>query len=608
MFGIRQKLMLGFGVLVATVAVVGAITMTQIERLGDAIDVIMRENYRSVVACQDMKEALERMDSGVLFSFADSTPEGQRHIDENTVRFRDALEIELGNITLEDEQAKANRIDELFTQFVNTIPGVTNLAQPLEKRREVYFSALLPLFQEIKGLAQEILEMNQANMNDANDAARRIAASAHRRMVVAIAVCAAIAILFSFIAQRSILRPINKLIDSTNEIRQGNLDLVLDNRSRDEIGQLSESFNEMTAALRQSRVRDYANLMRSRHATEEVMRALPMAAAVLDLNGVVEVSTETAALHFGLKPGVSVRDLHLDWLQTLTTRALHENRMVERDEHAGYIQVFVQGKEYFFHPVAVPIPLGRDVREPAGIAVILKDLTQVHEQQELKRSVVSTVSHQLKTPLQSLRMSIHLLLEERIGPLNEKQAELVTAARDESERLAETLDDLLDLNRIASGGSPLDLGPVSPRTLSSECAESFLTEAKEKGVSIKNAVPENLPRVLADSDRIRHVFENLLSNAVRFTPPGGAITLSAADEGDRIRFRVTDTGPGIPPGHQDRVFEQFYRVPGQSQQSGVGLGLAIAKEIVEAHGGRMGVESTVGEGSTFWFTLPPSPD
>lgn len=608
MFGIRQKLLLGFGLLVATVAVVGAITMTQIERLGDAIDVIMRENYRSVIACQDMKEALERVDSGVLFSFADSEVEGQRQIDENMVLFHDALDIELRNITLAGEQEKANRIDELFTQFVNTIPSVTDVAQPLEKRREVYFSALLPLFQEIKGLAQEILEMNQANMNDANDAARRIATSAHRRMTVAIAVCAAFAILFSFIAQRSILRPIHKLIDSTNEIRQGNLDLVLDNRSRDEIGQLSDSFNEMTAALRQSRVRDRVDLMRSRHATEEVMKALPMAAAVLDLNGVVEVSTETAALHFGLKPGVSIGDLRLEWLQTLTTRALHENRMVEQDEHTGYIQVFVQGKEYFFHPVAVPIPLGRDEHEPAGVAVILNDLTQVQEQRELKRSVVSTVSHQLKTPLHSLRMSIHLLLEERIGPLNVKQLELVTAARDDSERLAEILDDLLDLNRIASGGSPLDLAPASPRRLSAECADSFLTETKEKGISVRNAVPEDLPDVLADSDRVRHVFENLLSNAIRFTPPGGTITLSATDDGEQVRFQIADTGAGVAPEHLEHLFEQFYRVPGQNNQTGVGLGLAIAKEIVEAHGGRIGVESAVGQGSTFWFTLPRTPD
>ena len=136
-------------------------------------------------------------------------------------------------------------------------------------------------------------------------------------------------------------------------------------------------------------------------------------------------------------------------------RAKHssEDRIIEHDPKNGYVQQFIDNREYFFQPMAVPIPVGPERREPTGVALILKDVTQVHEQQEMKRGVVSTVSHQLKTPLTSLRMSIHLLLEERIGPLNEKQIELLMAARDDSERLVGILDDLLDINRIESGKS-----------------------------------------------------------------------------------------------------------------------------------------------------------
>jgi two-component system, NtrC family, sensor histidine kinase KinB len=604
MIGIKQKLMLGFGGLLAVIALVGALTMVQIDDLGKAIDMILKENYRSVVACQDMKESLERMDSGTLFTLAGNEMEGNRLIKKYTSRFRGALNVELGNITLPGEHEKAERIKALFERYAEAIPLVTQVTRSAEVRRTDYFSKVQPLFQEIKDVAQDILLMNQTNMNKANNAARRLADTAHRRMATAIMVSALLAILFSYLAHRWILRPINRLIESANEIRGGNLDLVLEAGSRDEIGRLSESFSEMAAALRQARKADRVNLMRTRRATEEVFKALPAAIAVLDLNGNVEVSTETADRHFGLKPGVLVSGLGYEWLLPLTRRALDEDRIIERDPKDGYVQQFADNREYFFQPMAVPIPVGPERRDPTGVALILKDVTQVHEQQEMKRGVVSTVSHQLKTPLTSLRMSIYLLLEERVGPLNEKQTELLMAARDDSERLVGILNDLLDINRIESGKSRLALEPVTPRALARDSIEPFIADAKDKGVMVVNDVSEELPEVMADVEKIRHVFANLLSNALRFTGPGGSVTIRASREQDYVAFIVEDTGKGIPAENVQHLFEQFYRVPGQDEKSGVGLGLAIVKEIVQAHCGEVGAESVVGSGSIFRFMLP----
>ena len=604
MIGIRQKLMLGFGGLLAVIAIVGALTMVQIDELGKAIDMILKENYRSVVACQDMKESLERMDSGTLFTLAGNELEGNRLIEEYTSKFRDALNIELGNITLPGEREKAEIIRVLFERYVEVIPLVTGVTRSPEERQADYFSKMQPLFQEIKDVAQDILLMNQTNMYEANNAARRQADTAHRRMLTAIMVSAFLALLFSYLAHRWILHPINRLIESANEIRGGNLDLVLEGGSRDEIGRLSESFNEMAAALRQVRKEDRVNLMRTKRATEEVFKALPTAIAVFDLEGKVEVSTETADRHFGLKPGVLVSDLGYEWLLSLTRKALEEDRIVERDPKNGYVQQFVDNCEYFFQPMVVPIPVGPERREPTGVALILKDVTQVHEQQEMKRGVVSTVSHQLKTPLTSLRMSIHLLLEERIGSLNEKQIELLMVARDDSERLVGILNDLLDISRIESGKSRLALEPATPRALVRDAMEPFLVDAKDKGVTVVNNVSDDLPEVMVDAEKIRHVFANLLSNAFRFTGPGGSVTIRAKQEQDRVAFLVEDTGKGIPEEELKHLFEQFYRAPGQDEKSGVGLGLAIAKEIVRAHGGDVGAESVAGKGATFRFTLP----
>jgi signal transduction histidine kinase len=200
-------------------------------------------------------------------------------------------------------------------------------------------------------------------------------------------------------------------------------------------------------------------------------------------------------------------------------------------------------------------------------------------------------------------MSIHLLLEERIGPLNDKQAELLIAARDDSQRLAATLEELLDLSRIESGGAQLALRAVTPVALVRDALEPFIVEAGDKGVLMDVDVPDDLPDVLADTEKVRHVFANLLSNALRFTQPGGGITVAARRGPRHVEFSVTDTGAGIALDSVGRIFEPFYRVPGQDDRSGVGLGLAIVKEIVQAHGGEVGVDSEPGRGSIFRFTL-----
>ena len=606
MFSIRQKLILGFGGLLVIVAVIGVMTIVQIRHLGEAIDVILRENYRSVVACQEMKEAIERVDSGIVFTFLgeEADADGRRQIEAGMKLFSKALKVAMGNITLPGEEEKSHHLGELFHEYSEFVPKVIDPSRPLDERRADYFSMLLPQFEQIKGLAQKILEMNQINMSEANDAARSQAASAQRRMTIAILSCAVLAILFSILAQRWILDPIRRLIESANEIRRGNLELVVNADSRDEIGQLSKAFNAMAEGLRHIRRSDRRDLLRTRQAVSEVFKALPTAIAVLDLEDRVEVATEHAKTFFGLKPAVRLKDLGYEWLTAMVRRAQDEGRVVENAPGDACIQIFRDNREYFFSPVVVPILMESGRGEISGTAVILKDVTSMREQQELKRSAVTTVSHQLRNPLTSIRMSVHLLLEGTLGPLNSRQTELLLAAREESERLTAIVEELLDLNRMEAGKTLLDTESISPQAMVRDAVEPFLTEAKDKGVTLTMTVPDDLPNVLGDSKRLQHVLANLLSNALKFTNPGGSVSVAAEAEAETVRFAVTDSGKGIEAEHLDRLFEPFYRVPGQDRPTGVGLGLAIVKEIVKAHGGNVGVTSEPAKGSTFWFTLP----
>jgi len=600
MLGLRQKISLGFGALLVIIVVIGTQSVLHLSRLGASIDVILRENYRSVIACQQMKEALERIDSGILFVLLGHAREGNDLIRDNQAAFEESLEAALNNITLPAEGEKAARLRDLFRQYETLLKGVTDPAQPAEARSQAYFAGLLPLFGQIKNQAEEILQLNQQNMSEANDRARRGAASARRQMYILLSVGTALAVVFVFFTRRWVLRPIHRLIRSADEIRRGNLDLVVAGDSRDEIGHLSAAFNAMAASLREFRRTDQAKLLRIQKATQQAFDSLPDAVAVVDTEGRVEVATESARSIFGLKPGVSVGDLPFGWMADLCLNVRQEGRPASLEGRRS-IQQFVNGEERYYRPEAVPI-LDNE-RLTTGVILVLKDVTQLRQQDEIKRGVVRTVSHQLNTPLTSVRMAIHLLLGEKIGSLNEKQADLLMTARDDSDRLHEILDSLLDLSRFESGKAQMEFQSLSPRSIVGDAAGSFSRTAQDSGVALQSDVPGDLPDVWVDTTRIGHVFGNLLSNSLKHTSPGGRIALTAEADEAWVRFHVSDTGEGIPAVFLSRVFEPFFRVPGRRDETGAGLGLAIVKEIVEAHGGTVGVESGEGKGSDFTFTL-----
>jgi NtrC-family two-component system sensor histidine kinase KinB len=598
---LRQKLAVLFGALIAIIAGIGVYNVTQVNELGLSVDVILRENYQSVIACEQMKEALERMDSGALFTVMGRRKEGFDLITKNQALFEKALRLELNNLTLPGEGEKASLIRDLFSRYMTVHERLQKTGGGQELWRQLYFSELLPLFQKIKDRADEILRMNQENMVEADLKARRKAQTARQQMVLMLLVTTGVAVVLMVLVGKWILQPIQQLIRSTHEIRRGNLDLVVRADSADEIGQLSEAFNRMAEALRGFRRSNRARLTRIQQATERAFNSLPDVIAILDLDGRVEVATESARSLFGLKPGVFIREIPFPWMAALFHETLRRGYAAGMPGVPPVVQQFDRNEERFYRPQGVPI-LDEEV-QPAGVILILKDVTQQLQQDDLKRGVLSTVSHQLKTPLTSLRMALHLLLEEEVGPLNEKQAELLVAGRDDAERLHFTLTDLLDMSRIESGRVRMDLQPLKPHGLVLEASEPFRSEALGRGLVLTVDLPGDLPEVEADKARIGHVFANLLSNALKYTAPGGKVEVSAEANEESVTFSVSDTGRGIPGPYLARIFEPFFRVPDQGTTAGTGLGLAIVKDIVEAHGGKVLVESEEGKGTAFRFTL-----
>ncbi len=248
-------------------------------------------------------------------------------------------------------------------------------------------------------------------------------------------------------------------------------------------------------------------------------------------------------------------------------------------------------------------PLYSEEGAISGATIVLQDVTRLMRFDELKNDLVATVAHEFRTPLTSLRMAIHLCAGEVVGPLTEKQADLMAAAQQDCERLQSIVDDLLDLSRIQSGRLELAWGTAAPHDLVDAVLGKHRSEASAAGIELSGRAGEHLPQVSVDRERVELVLSNLVANALKYTPRGGSVEVTAVEGEGSVRFEVKDSGSGIAPEHHERIFEKFFRVSG-APSGGVGLGLYLAREIVEAHGGRIGVESAPGLGSRFWFTVP----
>src|SRR6202045_2041184 len=577
---------------------VGLYAVLLFNRLGDSIDVILRENYQSVLAGQQMKETAERMDSGLSFALSGEERRGRDLFNENAPLFQKSLRVELNNITLPGEGETADKIRTDESRYQELAQNFWNTSDP-EARRKMYFSELLPLFTEIKNNAQEVIRINQENMVDADHRARSLSADSTRTMVLLLAFGVGLAIALGYGLQRAILRPIQALTTLSKELGEGKLDQVVPVESHDELGQLADAFNKLAARLRVYRQTTTDQLSQARHMTEITFSAFPDSILALSMDGKINFANPAA--------GKLLQKINGDHglplaIQEEVGKVLKGAPDSVPTSFEKAIAVRIDDHEAFLLPRV--IGMRDESGSMFGAALVLQDVTRFRLLDEVKTNLVSTVSHELKTPLTSIRMGLHLLLEERIGSLNPKQLELLVAAREDSERLLRMINDLLDLARLESGQTRQRFEVVSPRTLIDGALPNLrsLTEAHDSRLVAE--VAPDLPEVTVDSRQINHVFSNFVSNAARFSKPGEEVLLSAKTVGKAVRFSVLDHGPGIPKDFQPRVFERFFRIPGTEESNGVGLGLAIAKEIVVSHGGSIGLHSTPGEGSEFYFDLP----
>ena len=595
---LRAKIWIGFGGLLLILLLASVTSVVTLNRYSRAFEKVFHENYDSVIYCQRMKQALDGLNGKALARLWNSSADGHESVVRWEEQFAENIDHQRRNCFLPHEQEKSDAIGANWQRYHADFEQFISVTQ-VDQRRTAYTDMILPEDRQLRLAIDDVMEMNLRNMAEVDGQVRSTLAAVRNALLVLAAAGSLLALVFVGVFGPSMLRPLSGLTRSARQIADGQLDLSVEVPSHDEVGQLAEAFNIMAQRLREARERDRERLIRTEQTTQMAIDSLPDAVVVLGSDGGIELTNRAANDLFGFSPHDDLAS-H-PWLTSLHAQVLESGRRHQPDGYRTAIQKFRDGEEHFFLPHAVPLLNGQG--RAIGVTVVLADVTRLKQADEAKSNLVSTVSHELRTPLTSIRMAAHMLAEETFGPLTLKQSELLKTACDNSNRLHRILEDLLGISRIEYGRAPLKLEPIPAAEIISNALASLRTGFVDAGIELCDASDPSGALVLADPSCVGHVLTNLLSNAMKHTRRDGKVTVTFRDVADHVTFTVADNGPGIAPEHVPHVFEKFYRAATAHAPAGAGLGLAIAKEIVEAHGGNIWVKSEHGQGSSFAFTL-----
>ena len=606
--GLRAKLLLGYAVFIAALVLLGAWSAWRLHDMGKVSRRIMSENYDSVVAAQEMKESLERQDSAALFALIGAREKALTQLREHRARFDASFQKAANNITEIGEpdaiEAIRRERDVYYRRFDSFLSRTTSgtEANDLALRNE-YFTQLEPQFNKLRAACEHLLQLNQRAMLAKSEAAAGVAQLWFYRTLLISGVLIVTGLWFAFFLAKRIVEPLRQLTESTARIAGGDLDAKVSVSSGDEVGLLAAEYNRMADRIRQLRNSDLGKVLVAQQTTEAAIDSLYDPVIVTDEEGRVTKLNPAAQEIFGSETdntGKHVGEVARDQrIAVAVAEALESQRPVVGEGMASVLPLDVDGLERAFRLRTTPM---RDNSHLLGAVTLLEDITHLREIDRLKSEFIATASHELRTPLTSIQMGVHLLLEKAAGDLTDKQVEVLSACREDCERLDKLMRDLLDLSRIEAGETKPALASTTTNDLIRDATRELRPQVEAKGISFKVDAPAELPNVLVDRTQVERVLTNLVGNAIRYTRQG-EITIRVLARGNFVTVSVSDTGSGIPHEYLPHIFDKFVQVPG-APTGGAGLGLAISRLIVEAHGGQISAQSEPQKGSTFTFTLP----
>lgn len=569
---IKTKLNLGVGLLFLMIIILSLVSAFYIFSIKKDTQNILKANYNTLEYSRNMLLSLENFTS-----------------DENKAIafFENNLKKQFKNVTESGEGEATSTIQKSFSKLKQDRNNESIKIQI----REVIF---------------EIMKLNMNAIKQKSDLANHTAETGNLWIAITGTLCFLIAFNLLVNLPNNIANPIKELTASISEIANKNYSERVHFMNHNEFGDLAKSFNTMAEKLQEYQNSNAYKLAFEKKRLETLINNMTDPIVGLDNQGIILFVNDEALKIIGKKSedvlGKSAEYLALsnDLIKSLiTTKSLNgKHKKVP-------MTIYADGKESYFEKETIKItitPTGEDKTIDIGNVIILRNITIFKELDFAKTNFIATVSHELKTPISSIKMSLQLLEKPEIGIINDEQHQLIESIKEDSQRLLKITGELLELSQVETGKIQLNIEESSPYEMLNYAIEAVRVQADQKNIELVVEAEKNLPNVNADNEKTGWVLINFLANAIQYSSENSKICANLKLVDNQIIFEVVDYGRGIDMQYQNKVFDKYFQIPG-SQKSGTGLGLAICKEFIEAQSGLIGIESQLGLGSTFYFKL-----
>ncbi len=569
---IKTKLNLGVGLLFLLIIFLSGVGARYMIELKSDTENILQDNYISLEYSRNMLIALE-----------DST-------DQSMLAFESNLKKQEQNLTEIGEPEITKKIRNKFETYKLNV-GAIHLKTAISK--EIY----------------QLMDMNMKAIQTKSEVAKATADKAVFWIAITGTLCFVIAFILLINLPSNIANPIQELTKSIKQIADKNYSERVHFTGKGEFEQLASSFNTMAEKLEEYNDSNLAKLMMEKKRIETLINKMHDPVIGLDQHLKVIFANEEAIKISGLSQSelIGKKALELsvgnDLIRTLIQDLI--NREIPKSSKSTTIKIYNENKESYFEKETIHIsivPTGETDSMLVGHVIFLRNVTSYKELDFAKTNFIATVSHEFKTPISSIKMSIQLLENEQIGALNDEQRNLIESIKDDAGRLLKITGELLNMTQVESGNIQLSILPCNPMEILMYAMNANKTQAEQKHIQFKVSSPEIAYNVLADNEKTAWVLTNLISNAIRYSYENSIVFLSIEPVNGKLQIAVRDTGQGIAPQYKDKIFDRYFRIPG-TKKEGTGLGLAISKEFMEAQSGRIWVESEFGSGSTFRIEL-----
>jgi NtrC-family two-component system sensor histidine kinase KinB len=605
---IRAKIIFTFIGLVLLNLVAAFWSIYNFYSLGTTVATLVRDNYRSVQAAENMVRTLERGDNALLLATEAPDSSVIRAFAESKEMFIHWYLEAVRSASMEDSLRDSIQASYQRYAFQGDRMNAMMRQGALREAKQFFYDEVRHTSDHLRDLCFQLFGVNQGAMYNAESKVHSLSNQTAFGTMVASIIALVLSILATAWLTKVVVTPAERLTETVRQIGKGKLDLKIDVLSDDEIGQLSREFNKMTERLRQYEQMNIERIIAEKRKSEAIVDSISDGLVVIDaemqvlhLNRVLaDLSGTDEFAAIGQPVGSVLRDRRL--------LSLLEDTMAGRvaaQEHKVQVLQFERGEKVLYYRPKLTILYNAE-GGLYGVLMVLQDVTQFKELDRMKSDFIASLSHEFRTPVTSINMSVDILSRGILGPLNERQKELIDSAKGDCSRLTKLARELLQLSKLESGKLQLKNEELDLRGVIETCVRALQVQFNEKGVTLLPELRDGLPRLLADEQLMTSVVTNLLSNALKYTDAGGRVVVRLCQEGQSLRVDIQDTGHGVAREHLEDIFDKFVQVKlaSESTPGSVGLGLAIAKEVVELYGGRIWAESEMGKGSVFSFSVP----